>query len=205
MPSPSANPPEPFARDILRVVDLGMVAPSSPHPRERAGEYQVALGVLLGILQARRSHIHEHWQQLLESAAPTNPLGGAAILVFEFDQTLSALFCEDVHSGRRRHLPVPMPRHPANPWAHYFVTLEQTLLHVIHTTQIEWPKLSSAARVAALDEILQRVRRMARREIRLLDKILLGKSLSPMVILLPATAGNAPGAVRHLQCGSSSL
>jgi len=134
---------------------------------------QTALIVMLSVLQTRRDDIREHWRFLLEQTSAPSPLGRPPILACHFEQTLSSVFCATVNSRGQRHLPIATPKHTANPWTHYFVTLEQALLDIVNSARIEWPKLSARTRALAIDEVQQRVRRIAHQEIALLDAILL--------------------------------
>lgn len=102
--------------------------------------------------------------------APT-ALARPDTLVFHFDQTLS-----EVLSMEPGPEPVELPARPlcrcdCNPFRHYFAALEQALLETLIWAQVEEPDLSPEERVASVGELCQRLRRVAEREIRLLDGV----------------------------------
>jgi hypothetical protein len=126
---------------------------------------------LLQALERRRPAICARWEALLRLEKAPTALARPDTLVFHFDQTLS-----EVLSPEPEPEPAGMPDRPVcrcdcNPFRHYFATLEQALLETLIWAQVEEPELSLEERVASVGELCQRLRRVAEREIRLLDGV----------------------------------
>jgi hypothetical protein len=126
---------------------------------------------LLQALDRRRPAICARWEALLRLEKAPTALARPDTLVFHFDQTLSEVL--SVEPGPE---PAELPDHPVsrcdcNPFRHYFAALEQALLETLIWAQVEEPELSPEERVASVGELCQRLRRVAEREIRLLDGV----------------------------------
>jgi len=124
------------------------------------------------ILDQRRPEIRARWEALLRLEKPATALASPDILVHLFDHTL-----DDVLAPKR-----PARREPAfadpragrcncNPLRPYFATLEQALLEALIWAQAGDPSLGAEQRVAQVGELCARLRRVAHREMLLLDSV----------------------------------
>lgn len=124
---------------------------------------------LLPILDQRRPEIRTRWEALLRLEKPVTPLASPDILVHLFDHTL-----DDVLAPRRPSRK-PTAGAPAccscNPLRPYFATLEQALLEALIWAQAAEPALTPTDRVAQVGELCERLRRVAHRELLLLESV----------------------------------
>jgi hypothetical protein len=118
-------------------------------------------------LDGRRSEIRSRWTALLKLEKPASPLADPDILLYLFDRTLDEVL--SVQPASRRPSPPPASRCACNPLQHYFSTLEQALLETLVWVQAEEPTLTAEERVASVGGLCARLRRVARRELGLLD------------------------------------
>lgn len=124
---------------------------------------------LLHSLRQRRPEIRSRWIALLQREIPPTPLADPAILVHLFDRTLDEVLT--ARPASRRPPPPPAPRCACNPLQHYFSTMEQALLETLVWVQLEEPTLTAEERVASVGDLCASLRRVARRELVLLDDI----------------------------------
>lgn len=122
---------------------------------------------LLHSLERRRAEIRLRWAALLKLEKPPSPLADPDILVYLFDRTLDEVLT--VQPAARRPPPSPASRCACNPLQHYFSTLEQALLETLVWVQLDEPTLTAEERVASVGDLCASLRRVARREIILLD------------------------------------
>ena len=137
---------------------------------------------LLQALHRRRPAICARWEALLRLEKAPTALARPDTLVFHFDQTLSeVLSTEPEPEPEPAGLPAqPVCRCDCNPFRHYFAALEQALLETLIWAQVEEPELSPEERVASVGELCQRLRRVAAREIRLLDGVCPNAAVNPL-------------------------
>jgi len=126
---------------------------------------------LLHALHRRRPAICARWEALLRLEKAPTALARPDTLVFHFDQTLSEVLSMEPESEPAELPARPMCQCDCNPFRHYFAALEQALLETLIWVQVEEPELSPEERVASVGELCQRLRRVAEREIRLLDGV----------------------------------
>lgn len=126
---------------------------------------------LLQALDRRRPAICARWDALLRLEKAPTALARPDTLVFHFDHTLDEVLLPEPEPMRALVPGRPVCRCECNPFRHYFAALEQALLETLIWVQVEDPELTPAERVASVGELCQRLRRMAEREIRLLDGI----------------------------------
>jgi hypothetical protein len=102
----------------------------------------------------------------------TTALAAPDILVHLFDHTLNDVLTPKPPAGKAAASTGPLPgRCECNPLRPYFATLEQALLEALIWAQAADPTLGAEARVAQVGELCERMRRVARREILLLDGV----------------------------------
>ena len=128
---------------------------------------------LLQALQERRPQIRARWDTLLRIERVETPLANPDTLVFMFDRTLDAVL-----AALPKRPPEPLCSRPrcrcdCNPMRVYYFALEQALMETLIEIQAERPKLDATARVAAVTELCTTVRRIAQRELSVLDQICL--------------------------------
>lgn len=123
-------------------------------------------------LKRRRPEIRARWEALLRLERPVTPLGTPDILVHLFDHTLDDVLASKhparqgaATTGRRAG------RCDCNPLRPYFATLEQALLEALIWAQASDPALGTEERIAQVGELCERMRRVAHREIKLLDAV----------------------------------
>ena len=126
---------------------------------------------LLQALDRRRPMICARWEALLRLEKAPTALARPDTLVFHFDQTLNEVLLPEPGPARTQMPARPVCRCECNPFRHYFAALEQALLETLVWVQVEEPELSPAERVGSVGELCQRLRRVAEREISLLDGI----------------------------------
>lgn len=124
---------------------------------------------LLWSLDRRRSEIRSRWMALLQREKPPTPLATPDILKHLFDRTLDEVL--QTKPASRRPPPPPASRCACNPLQHYFSTLEQALLETLVWVHLEEPTLTAEERVASVGDLCRSLRRIARREIKLLDSL----------------------------------
>lgn len=124
------------------------------------------------ILDQRRPEIRARWEALLRLEKPATPLAAPDILVHLFDHTLDDVLAPKRPAGRPAIAGGP-PSGPCqcNPLRPYFATLEQALLEALIWAQASDPTLDAEERVAQIGELCERMRRVAHREILLLDGV----------------------------------
>lgn len=127
---------------------------------------------LLPILDQRRPEIRARWEALLRLEKPVTPLASPDILIHLFDHTLDDVLAPKPPAGKVAAADGKLPdRCHCNPLRPYFATLEQALLEALIWAQAADPSLDTSQRVAQVGELCERMRRVAHREILLLDGI----------------------------------
>ncbi len=128
---------------------------------------------LLQALQERRPQIRARWDTLLRIERVETPLANPDTLVFMFDRTLDAVLAALPKRPLEPLRSRPRCRCDCNPMRVYYFALEQALMETLIEIQAERPKLDATARVAAVTELCTTVRRIAQRELSVLDQICL--------------------------------
>lgn len=128
-------------------------------------------GSLLPILDQRRPEIRARWEALLRLEKPATALATPDILIHLFDHTLDDVLAPKPRAGRTAAPAAPPGGCHCNPLRPYFATLEQALLEALIWAQAADPTLSAEERVAQVGELCERMRRVAHREIRLLEGV----------------------------------
>lgn len=124
------------------------------------------------ILDQRRPEIRARWEALLRLEKPVTPLASPDILVHLFDHTLDDVLAPKPPAGKAAATTGPLPgRCHCNPLRPYFATLEQALLEALIWAQAADPALDAEQRVTQVGELCERMRRVAHREILLLDGV----------------------------------
>lgn len=127
---------------------------------------------LLPILDQRRPEIRARWEALLRLEKPVTPLASPDILIHLFDHTLDDVLAPKPPAGKVAAADGKLPdRCHCNPLRPYFATLEQALLEALIWAQAADTSLDTSQRVAQVGELCERMRRVAHREILLLDGI----------------------------------
>ncbi len=122
------------------------------------------------ILDQRRPEIRARWEALLRLEKPATAMATPDILVHLFDHTLDDVLAPKRPAGKPVAAEGKLPgRCHCNPLRPYFATLEQALLEALIWAQAADSSLDAETRVAQVGELCERLRRVAHREIRLLD------------------------------------
>lgn len=128
--------------------------------------------VLPQILDQRRPEIRARWEALLRLKKPATALATPDILVHLFDHTLDDVLTPKPSAEKLAATTGPLPgRCEWNPLRPYFATLEQALLEALIWAQAADPTLGAEERVAQVGELCERMRRVANREMLLLDGV----------------------------------
>ncbi len=123
------------------------------------------------ILDQRRPEIRARWEALLRLEKPATALATPDILVHLFDHTLDDVLAPKPLADTLAAPAVQSSGCHCNPLRPYFATLEQALLEALIWAQAADPALGAAERVAQVGELCERMRRVAHREIQLLDGV----------------------------------
>jgi hypothetical protein len=127
--------------------------------------------VLPQILDQRRPEIRARWEALLRLEKPATALATPDILVHLFDHTLDDVLALKPPAVKVASDGKQPGRCHCNPLRPYFATLEQALLEALIWAQAADTALSAEQRVTQVGELCERMRRVAHREIQLLDGV----------------------------------
>ncbi|AOS43322.1 hypothetical protein Verru16b_00365 [Lacunisphaera limnophila] len=124
-------------------------------------------------LERRRPEIRARWEALLRLEKAPTALARPDTLVYLFDHTLAEVLSPEPGRGARPERVGERPecRSEGNPFRYYFAALEQSLLEALIWAQSEDPALTPTDKVASVGELCQQLRRVARREIGLFDRL----------------------------------
>lgn len=128
---------------------------------------------LLRALHERRPQIRTRWETLLRIERVETPLANPDTLVFLFDRTLDAVLAALPGRSLAPLRGRPHCRCDCNPMRVYYFALEQALMETLIEIQAANPKLGAKARVGAVTELCTTLRRIAQRELNVLDQICL--------------------------------